>query len=30
VKGLAALGEHYHEQAAPVRSAEQHEALLTL
>ena len=27
---LAALGEHYHKQAAPIRLAEQHEALLTL
>jgi hypothetical protein len=27
---LAALGEHYHQEAAPARLAEQHEALLTL
>src|SRR3990172_6673084 len=27
---VGALGEHYHEQAAPVRLAEQHQALLVL
>jgi len=27
---LVAFGEHYHEQAGPVRLAEEHEALLAL
>ena len=30
MKYLVAFSEHYHKQAAPVRLAEQHEALLAL